>query len=346
MLDEFARSEGLSIKDEITQNQFIRRITDKVQKHRKNPSLLHGFRVESMFAHVAAALGECKIIDEEDSGIFFSIDEEICRPDFRIITRSGDQYFIEVKNFHPTDPLKPFRIKGDYLSKLRAFARSFAVPLRIAIYWSPWNMWSLVDVDRLDRISSDFQISLPEAMKRNEMSLLGDRMVATVPPLSLRLYADSQKPRSLGKDGNVAFTIGRVVMCVAGKEITDQTESRLAWFFMLYGKWDEVNQLAKVVDGLLNYFEMTVAPMEFNHKQGFAILGSLSDMISKHYNQLTAEDGEIRRLIPQQQPDQLGILIPHDYKGRVLKLWRFTLQPNYDDVVKQNISKQGDADRQ
>lgn len=98
MLDEFAWSEGLSIDNEIACGKFIALLSDKVQEHRKNPTLVHGFRVESMFAHIAAALGELKIINEEDSGILFSI-QEVRRPDFRVLSRSGDQYFIEVKNF-------------------------------------------------------------------------------------------------------------------------------------------------------------------------------------------------------------------------------------------------------
>ena len=291
-----------------------------------------------MFAHLAAALGESQIINEEDSGVFFSIDGEIRRPDFRILTRSGDQFFVEVKNFHPTNPYDPYPVKGDYLSRLCAYAESFKVPLKLAIYWSPWNLWSLVDVNHFYRIDSDFQISLPDAMKRNEMISVGDCMIGTVPPLLLRLYADPRKPRSLDENGNVSFTIGRAVMCAGEEEISDRLESKLAWFFMLYGKWNEVDQPAKIVDGLLEYTEIAMEPLEFDHKQGFAMLGFLSEMISKHYNHLTSKDGVIRRLIPEQQPDQLSVLIPPDYRGKVLRLWRFKQKPNYEDILKQNSS--------
>jgi hypothetical protein len=332
--DEFARKEGLSTETEGTHDQFMKCISETVQKHRRNSSLLHGFRVESMFAHVAAALGECEIINEEDSGTFFSIDGKLVRPDFRLLLRSGDQYLVEVKNFRPKDPFKPYRIKGTYLSSIRSYAVALGVPLKIAIYWSAWNMWSLVDVNHFNKTRSDFQISMPDAMKRSEMVLLGDCMVATVPPLALRFYADPQKPRSVGESGEVAFTIGRAVVCAGDEELTDPLESSLAWFFMLYGKWEEVDQSAKVTESLLQYTEMKVSPIQSDPKQGFAILGFLSEMISRQYNQLTAGDGEIRHLIPQAEPDQLGVLIPHDHKGKVLKLWRFNVQPNFDDITK------------
>ena len=71
---------------------------------------------------------------------------------------------------------------------------------------------------------------MPEAMKRNEMILLGDHMVGTVPPLSLRLYADPNKPRSVGENGQVHFTIGRVALYAYGKEITDEFEKNLHGF--------------------------------------------------------------------------------------------------------------------
>jgi len=103
MLDDFSRTEGLALNDKTTLNKFVDRISKTIKKHGDNPALIHGFRIESMFAHIAAALGESKILTEEDSGVFFSLYKNIRRPDFRLITRSGDEYLIEVKNFHKKD---------------------------------------------------------------------------------------------------------------------------------------------------------------------------------------------------------------------------------------------------
>ena len=336
MLDDFARSEGLSINDENTVKRFTDHLLETVKKHRDNPALVHGFRIESMFAHIAAAMGECKLITEEDSGSFFSLNDNIRRPDFRVLTKGGKQYFIEVKNFHQkkSKPLEPYIMKEDYFSTLIEYAKAFDIPLKVAIYWSRWKLWTLVDSKYFNRDNSELNITLPDAMKRNEMALLGDRMIGTVPPLSLRIYADTKKPRTVNKNGQVQFAIGNAIICARDKEIADDLEKRLAWFFMLYGGWDKVNQPAKIVNGLLDYTEFSVEPEEWDRNQGFAILDFLSKMISSHYNYLTSNEGKIRQLVPNQQPDKLSILIPDNYKGKVLKLWRFDIKPNYDDIFK------------
>ena len=175
---------------------------------------------------------------------------------------------------------------------------------------------------------------MPEAMKKNEMNTLGDHMIGTVPPLSLRLYADKSKPRSVGENGLSPFTIGSVALFANGVEITDEFEKKLVWFFMMYGKWEKIDQPAEVKNGLLEYFDISVSPEQYDKTKGFAMLGFLSELISKNYKSLTSPEGEILQLSPKQQPEHLSVLIPHDYNGKDLKLWRFHVQPNYDDIVK------------
>lgn len=334
MLDDFAQSVGLSINDEIVFDKFIKHLSEAIKKHRNNPIRIHGFRVESMFAHIAAALGKSQIITEEDSGVFFSSEEDIRRPDFRLITKEGKQFLVEVKNFHKKDPMEPFTIKSIYFSTLKKYADAFKIPLKIAIFWSVWKLWTLVDSTHFISDNSKYIITMSEAMKRNEMILLGDHMVGTVPPLSLRLYADPNKPRSVRENGQVDFTIGRVALYACEKEITDEFEKKLAWFFMLHGKWNKVDQPTEIKNGLLEYTEFSVSPEQYDKKQGFAILGFLSELITSNYIFLTSPQGEILQLTPKQQPDKLSIFIPHDYKGKVLSLWRFLVQPNFEDLTK------------
>ncbi len=169
------------------------------------------------------------------------------------------------------------------------------------------------------------------------MAILGDCMVGTVPPLSLRVYADPLKPREVDTNGKVHFTIGKASICADGVKIDDELEKKLAWFFILHGRWDKIDQPAKIINDQLDYTELSVSPIQWDKNQAFAMLGFLSEMISSHYNYLTSPEGKILRIIPDQQPNKLSVLIPHDYKGKVLKLWRFTLQANYDDI------KEGEA---
>ena len=104
-------------------------------------------------------------------------------------------------------------------------------------------------------------------------------------------------------------------------------------------------ETAKIDANQLDYTEFSVSPLEWDKNQRFAMLGFLSEMISAQYNLLTSPEGQVRTLSPNQQPDQLRVLIPNNYKGRVLKLWRFTLQPNYDDIEKREVNIRLHEDR-
>src|SRR5438552_2383908 len=73
------------------------------------------------------------------------------------------------------------------------------------------------------------------AFKRNEMEVLGDCMVGTVPPLSIKVFT-ADKPRRVADDGTAAFIIQRIVLCAAGKEIVDPLEQKIGWFLMNQGR--------------------------------------------------------------------------------------------------------------
>jgi hypothetical protein len=51
-------------------------------------------------------------------------------------------------------------------------------------------------------------------------------------------------------------------------------------------------------------------------------------MISRQYNVLTVHDGQIARLVPEKEPGSFGVIIPSDYVGKVLPLWRFFISAN------------------
>ena len=86
----------LSVKEDV--EDFIDRIGSSLKASQENPNLLHGKRVESLFAHVAGALGNCRLIKQEDSGEAFTTENNIQAPDYKVVLNDGSQYFIEVKN--------------------------------------------------------------------------------------------------------------------------------------------------------------------------------------------------------------------------------------------------------
>lgn len=335
ILDDFARGKNLSIADETTQAQLLEAVSAAMQESRTNPIRLHGFRIQSMFAYLAAALGNSKIISEEDTGIFFSTDETLRQPDFRIVTLDGTQFLVEVKNFHSDDATRSYKFKKPYLDSVCAYAEQMGLPLKFAIYWSRWGLWTLVDSENLDRSSNVSKLDLPTALTCNELNMLGDSMIGTKPPLTLRFHADKKQPRTMDQSGNAPFTIREVTLHSADVEIKDETERKIAFFLMFNGKWNDVQHRVKLNGSLVEFTELSVAPEETTEGQGFEIVGSMSEMISYQYLQTTSKDGIIQSLSPRGDLKDLGVIIPHNFKGESLHIWQLNIQPNFGLAAKQ-----------
>lgn len=329
-LAEFARAHGLSINEDSTQEQLLSVLKQTLCDTRENPIRLHGFRVQAMFSYLAAALGNCALITEEDSGTFFDAIGPLTRPDFRLITHDHQQMLIEVKNHHEKNVPQPYAFKKSYLESVTGYAELMGLPLKFAIYWSRWNTWTLTDASRLSRKGEKTKLTFPDALKMSEMATLGDISVGTVPPLALRLYADATKPREVNDAGETRFTIGKTALYCGGKEITKPDEVRLAWMFMHYGRWTDCQQTAKIENHLLDFVELAVAPAVPTEDQGFEIVGAMSQIISKQYLDATSAGEKISSLSPQNDAHEFGAIIPPDYKGEALPLWRLSQKPNFE----------------
>ncbi|MGD0351209.1 MAG: hypothetical protein ABSB84_12975 [Verrucomicrobiota bacterium] len=139
MFDEFARERGISLSNESGGKQFIEQMAVALKTHGKTPTVIHGFRIQTMFAYIAAALGGCHIITEEDAGDLFVESVNCKRPDFRMLTKGGQEIFVEVKNFdQQEEPMADFIQKSDYINSLRRYVDAFQKPLFFAIYWRRW----------------------------------------------------------------------------------------------------------------------------------------------------------------------------------------------------------------
>ena len=106
---------------------------------------------------------------------------------------------------------------------------------------------------------------------------------------------------------------------------------------MLYGRWENFEQNASVVNNELVYTEASISPIQYDENQDFSMIDTLSNMLSIQYITLTSPKGKFNSLIPQKQPDEMGVFIPSNYNGKILRLWRFKLQSNYNDVVKNGL---------
>ena len=325
LFDAIGSKQGFKLGDADSEKAFLESISKSFRE--KTPIILHGRRVEAMFAYVAASLGRCAAIKQEDSGEIFTSDPAVRVPDYRLVLRDGKQLLVEVKNCHKIDPCYRYSIKASYIGDLKLYADLFQIELRLALYWSRWNQWVLISPEDMELDGAKYFITFVDACKRNQMSSLGDKMVGTTPPLGFRLLTDSTKPRQIDKTGHVAFTIGGVELCCAGRVILEKAERNIAFYLILYGNWPASEPVAQIENDELIAMDYIARPVEETPGQGFEIVGSLSGMISRHYNNLTAPTGHIDRLTPAVDPATLGISLPDNYKGRHLPLWRLVLQP-------------------
>lgn len=325
--DALGREHSLVLRDP----QGLRNIAEKfiavVQEASDNPIVLHGHRIERMFAYVAASLGRCCLVKREDAGDPYTSDSTISIPDYCVVLKSGPIYFVEVKNFHQNSGAEPFTLDQDYLSSLERYASLFGHQLRLAVYWSRWRQWTLLAVEDLSPSGDKLAVSVADAFAANRMIDLGDFMVGTTPPLALRVYSDESKPRAIGKDGRGVFTIKNVAVLAGEKEITDNDEKSLVIYFMLYGRWAEEEPVFDLDGKDLISVEFRVRPEEQSEEQPFEMLGYMSTMIAQRFNDLTTDSAGVQRLTPHVPPGSLAARIPGRVQDMQLPLWVFHTRP-------------------
>jgi len=333
LFDAVARRLSLSLGDSGSHAAFLAELSKSLSAKQSSGIALHGKRVESMFEYVAASLGKTILIKREDSGQICSSATNIAPPDFRIVLEDRREIFVEVKNCHKTDPKFRFKIKSAYLESLKNYAAIFGRELLIAIYWSRWKKWTAIRPEDLPKLNDKVGITFPEAVQANRMVMLGDTLIATTEPLSMKFITDSAKPRSIDESGHVTFTIGSVEFYCNSRLIEDDFEKQLAFYFMLYSNWESGDSVPEIQKGELISLTFVAKPQQSTPGQDFEMLGYLSDMISRRYDELTAKGSEVVRLRPTaDDPSTLGVIIPPDYRGKHLPLWRFSVSPRQADA--------------
>lgn len=329
--------EGFSLDDEQSGDAFVKKIQAALAISMANPARLHGLRTQSLFEYIAVSLGKCAFIKQEDAGEMYMSNPKMRPPDFRVILNNGFQFFAEIKNFFQSDPLSKYQIKTTYLDELKAYSDLFGVELKFAVYWTKWNLWTLTSLSCLKQNDhKSYTLDLTDALLKNEMSLLGDLRIGLARPLIFRVSTDASKPRALKPSGEVEFTVGNVEIFVGDTRIEDSKERSLVLFFMFFGEWLEDTR-AKIDNEQLVAFDFVFEPVEVPEDQAFAMIGSLSGMISREFHYFTAPEGETKRLTPAEEPSAFKIELPpsmdpSEYsgkglppsrKGKQLELWCF-----------------------
>lgn len=295
-------------------------------------TMIYGRRTEAMFSYVAASLGKCNIIKKEDSGEVLSSNPEIIVPDYKLVLKDGTQLLVEVKNYRQSKPFAEFSVKTSYINKLLTYARLVNSEFYFAIYWSAWELWTLVKPCDFVSEAGKSKLSLDTALKRNNMIVLGDAHIATKSPLTIRFYTDKMHPHKVSDKGEAYFVIGKVEIKCDGSTILSKDEQKIAMALMMYGCWSETSRVwfYEKESQLIDYIEFKFEPEEAKLKQEIDFVGTISTIISRQYCQLTAPNGKVERLTPDISPGLLGIIIPDRYHSETLPLWIMHQTPNFE----------------
>ena len=326
VLDLFARlsrERGIDVTDASAPADFARLLSDALQNIRGEPIAIHGRRIQEMFAYVAASLGQTLMVKAEDAGDIIASEPDLAIPDYRLVLADQSQILVEVKNSHTASPTTPLRLAPQYVARLSRYSSLVKTPVFIAVYWSRWNLWTLTPLNA----APPKALTLLEGTLRNHMHLLGDKLIGTTPPLVLRVVADPEEPCLLEKDGSCSFRIGAVEYFCAGKPVRGSMERKVAFQLMLFGKWPEARTDAQLDGDKVIHFDMVFEPDEPVSAQPFQMIGSLSTMISGHFQLMTTKDRAITALSPAAEPGSLAVPIPPGYRSDELPLWMLIQSP-------------------
>ena len=342
----FSLEKGMPINQASTIAEFVNSAKTALSDAQEDDALLHGQRAQAMFEAMLVSMGAFRLLKSEDNGRVHSDGSHIA-PDFRIVLDDKEQWLVEVKNIYIPDPFQQSRriMKKAYLEKLEKYSQATGGKLKLAVYWAKWHIWTLVSPDRFadgailrtlftsgDRFSPRRKLKTAtlDLLKANELGRLGDRMIGSKPPLKFRLLADSAHPISEVTDGSVGFTIGDVQLFCGEEEINDPIEREIAWTLMLYGDWEVTDPEIVSEGGTTIGVEYQWWPSQ-RQKQGYEIIGTLSQIFTRHYSALTVEGQDVVQLHVPQRPGWLSPLVEPVHEVKSLPLWVFTLQASYTE---------------
>ena len=311
-------------------SNFLDSVGESLKVTQTNSLLLHGKRIEALFAHVDGAMGKCRFIKQEDSGDVFVSGDDFEVPDYRVFLNDGTSYLVEVKNFHMKSFKADFSVSKKYMHGLEAYAQLNSIPLRFAIYFSRPNAWVFLPKEAFRETKRHYVVNFIDAIARNEMAKLGDRMIATLPDLRFEMLGNPDECSIPDAAGEVGFTVRSVHIYCHENEVIDERGKQIAFYLMRYGEWPVSEATALMRDRKVVGLRWVFSPEDPVDNQHFQIVGTLSSMISNAYRELTVEDNKVIALDVKQDPNFFTLEIPVGYKESPLPLWQFILEPNYN----------------
>jgi hypothetical protein len=323
----FAQRHRLALNDPALVDQFLSEIAAGLKTALANPTLLHGARTERMFEATVLSLGRFRLFKAEDIGRVHPA-TTFRAPDFRVVLEEGDQWLVEVKNVRCENPQKQqTKMTATYLESLQGYADAVGAPLRLALYWSRWNLWTVISPDLFRQPNGGLRVTMMEAIKANEFGRLGDVLICTKPPLRLILDAATDKPRNLSAEGLAEFIIGSARVYSGSIELTDQRDHRLAEMLFLFGEWPVEGPFAIMEDDGITGIEFVAAPEETSD-QGFEGVGWASRIFTRYFATQTVDGSQVIQLNGAPVPEWFAPLAAWDFKHSKLPLWLIHQEPS------------------
>lgn len=285
---------GLSSCDLSKPEELLTDIRNVIYDIKKHSQKAYGIRTEKMFGFIAARLGNCSFIKQEDEGTSY-ISKETLIPDYRLILNNNQELFVEVKNCHVG--LKPkIVLKEEYISKLLNYPNLTLDNLKIAVYWSKWKFWTLTAIPDFDKNGNKYTLSMLNALVKNQMYLLGDFLFACRWPLRLEFIADLSASTEIDENGKCLYTIKDVQAFVAGDLVEDNIEKNIVFNLILFGldgdSWEE-NDHVELIENKLQRIIFEYSPVMKNEME-ITVINPLSRIIATHYSSVTIKDCQIK----------------------------------------------------
>lgn len=302
----------------------------RVKELGKSPTFVYGKRSENAFFELVKALDSVKLIKEEDTErIASKLDLKI--PDWRIVTEDDEIFLVEVKNFavkvssRNTKKYWAYGLTQRYWNQLNTYSDIQSTPLKIAIFWKNWGMWSLNDLEAFKISGKRRKITFSEAVKNNQMYKLGDKSIGTSSPLSFRFIMEP-RPMDPGRSQTrIKSRIIDVQMCSQGNVIYDKEMARLAYLLFWFGKWEVQGPNLIIEDRTFHGTEYIAKPFEETEEQGFDIIANLSMMYMNMYYLQTHRGRSLPGVFPRRGLPKISKIIPENPFHRGLPLWIFTV---------------------
>ena len=226
---------------------------------------------------------------------------------------------VEIMGAHHT------KDKGD-LGVAKAYADMVGTPLKLAIFWSLWNIWTVISPDRFRTGKGGLRVAMKDAFLANESGRLGEVIIMTKPPLRLVLGAATDMPRSLSPEGLANFIIGSAKIFSGDVELTDPRDRKLAEVLLFYGEWSTDGPLAITDGGGFAGVEFVATPEEPSD-QGWDGIGSASRIFSRYYAAQTTDGDQVIQLHGEAAPQWFAPLSNWDFKNSKLPLLLGRIQP-------------------